>query len=77
MKKLLVTTAVGAALVAVHGAHADEHTFKIGTMATLEGTYTVLGEDGVRGMKTALAALWRQSCRQGRGTCHSVHRRIA
>ena len=38
MKKLLVTTAVGAALVAVHGAHADEHTFKIGTMATLEGT---------------------------------------
>ena len=56
MKKLLVTTAVGAALVAVHGAHADEHTFKIGTMATLEGTYTVLGEDGVRGMKTALAA---------------------
>lgn len=29
---------------------------KIGVLATLEGTYTTLGEDGVRGMKTALAA---------------------
>ena len=28
---------------------------KIGVLATLEGTYTVLGEDGVRGLKTALA----------------------
>lgn len=28
---------------------------KIGVLATLEGTYTALGEDGVRGLKTALA----------------------
>lgn len=28
---------------------------KIGVLATLEGTYTVLGEDGVRGLRTALA----------------------
>ena len=28
---------------------------KVGVLATLEGTYTVLGEDGVRGLKTALA----------------------
>ncbi|MEP3330720.1 ABC transporter substrate-binding protein [Sedimentitalea sp.] len=28
---------------------------KVGVLATLEGTYTALGEDGVRGMKTALA----------------------
>ena len=27
---------------------------KVGVLATLEGTYTVLGEDGVRGLKTAL-----------------------
>ena len=28
---------------------------KVGVLATLEGTYTVLGEDGVRGLKTAWA----------------------
>ena len=28
---------------------------KVGVLATLEGTYTVLGEDGVRGLKTAMA----------------------
>ena len=56
MKKLLVTTAVGTALLSASGAFADGHTMKIGVMATLEGTYTVLGEDGVRGIKTALAA---------------------
>ncbi len=54
MKKLLMTTAVGTALVLAPGAYAE--TMKIGVMATLEGTYTVLGEDGVRGIKTALAA---------------------
>ncbi len=56
MKKLLVTTAVGAALMSASSAYADGHSMKIGVMATLEGTYTVLGEDGVRGIKTALAA---------------------
>lgn len=33
---------------------------KIGVLATLEGTYTVLGEDGVRGLKTALAEIKNQ-----------------
>ena len=33
---------------------------KVGVLATLEGTYTVLGEDGVRGLKTALAELGNQ-----------------
>ncbi|MEO0659094.1 MAG: ABC transporter substrate-binding protein, partial [Pseudomonadota bacterium] len=28
---------------------------KVGVLATLEGTYTALVEDGVRGLKTALA----------------------
>lgn len=30
---------------------------KVGVLATLQGTYTVLGEDGVRGLKTALKVL--------------------
>jgi len=33
---------------------------KVGVLATLEGTYTVLGEDGVRGLKTALAEMKEQ-----------------
>ncbi len=55
MKKLLSTVAM-AALVSfgATGAQAQEP-IRIGVLATLEGTYTVLGEDGVRGLKTALA----------------------
>ena len=36
---------------------ADGHSgpIKIGVLATLEGTFTALGEDGVRGLRTALA----------------------
>ncbi len=44
------------ALLAAGQAQADDHKLRIGIMATLEGTYTVLGEDGVRGVKTALEA---------------------
>jgi len=50
------TLFAGAALIALtigSGAQAAD-TIKIGVMATLEGTYTVLGEDGVRGLKVAL-----------------------
>ncbi|MEL6998402.1 MAG: ABC transporter substrate-binding protein [Pseudomonadota bacterium] len=53
-KKLL--GAVSAIAMFASGALAQADTIKIGVMATLEGTYTVLGEDGVRGIKTALAA---------------------
>ena len=56
MKKLLATAAATAAILAASNAYAGGHSIKIGLMATLEGTYTVLGEDGVRGAKTALAA---------------------
>ncbi len=41
--------AAGAAMGAGHG-----DPVKIGVLVTLEGTYTVLGEDGVRGVTTAL-----------------------
>ena len=33
---------------------------KVGVTATLEGTYTLLGVDGVRGFKVALKTLRRQ-----------------
>ena len=41
-------------LVAVSATAASAEKLKIGVLATLEGTYTALGEDGVRGLKTAL-----------------------
>jgi ABC-type branched-subunit amino acid transport system substrate-binding protein len=36
------------------GAAFAQEKIKVGVTATLEGTYTVLGEDGIRGFKTAL-----------------------
>ncbi|MDP5218876.1 ABC transporter substrate-binding protein [Ruegeria sp. 2205SS24-7] len=47
-----------AALLAAGAAQAEP--LKVGVLATLEGTYTVLGEDGVRGLKTALAE-WKDT----------------
>lgn len=55
MKKLFSAIAAGLVLVAASalpGMAADK--LKVGVLATLEGTYTVLGEDGVRGFKVAL-----------------------
>ncbi|MEM1131108.1 MAG: ABC transporter substrate-binding protein [Pseudomonadota bacterium] len=54
-KKLLAAVSTVAILAGSTLAQAED-TLKVGVMATLEGTYTVLGEDGVRGIKTALAA---------------------
>ncbi|MGI9464177.1 MAG: ABC transporter substrate-binding protein, partial [Aestuariivirgaceae bacterium] len=53
MRKWLVSTVAAAALLATNSAMAAEK-LKVGVLATLEGTYTVLGEDGVRGFKVAL-----------------------
>jgi ABC-type branched-subunit amino acid transport system substrate-binding protein len=52
MRKWLLTTSAAAALLAAGPALSAEK-LKIGVMATLEGTYTVLGEDGVRGFEVA------------------------
>lgn len=62
MKKLLLASVSVAAAMAINtAAHADGHgAIKIGVLATLEGTYTALGEDGVRGMKTALGQIGEQ-----------------
>ncbi len=45
--------AVMAAACLTTATHAD--VLKIGALATLEGTYTVLGEDGMRGLRLALS----------------------
>jgi len=57
MKKLITTSALAlGASLAASAAFADAHggPLKVGVLATLEGTYTALGEDGVRGLRTAL-----------------------
>ncbi|MEM7238666.1 MAG: ABC transporter substrate-binding protein [Pseudomonadota bacterium] len=53
MKRRILGAAVSAVALAWGSAQAAEP-LKVGVLATLEGTYTVLGEDGVRGLKTAL-----------------------
>ncbi|NJM82133.1 MAG: ABC transporter substrate-binding protein [Tabrizicola sp.] len=57
MKRTLLGTLSAFALVsgAATMALAQGEPLKVGVLATLEGTYTVLGEDGIRGLKTALA----------------------
>ncbi len=57
MKRALMGSLSAIALTAMTtAAMADGHggPVKIGVLATLEGTYTVLGEDGMRGLNTAL-----------------------
>ncbi len=50
MKKVLLGTVAALAISTA----AQAESIKIGFMATLEGTYTVLGEDGQRGFKLAM-----------------------
>jgi len=54
MIRTLMTTVAAGALFAAGAAQAQDDPIKIGFMATLEGTYTVLGEDGYRGFQLAL-----------------------
>ena len=56
MKKRLIGAASLGFVVALGGAGSalTAEPLKIGLLATLEGTYTVLGEDGVRGFNVAL-----------------------
>ena len=53
MRKWLISTVAAAAMFAAGPALSAEK-LKIGVLATLEGTYTVLGEDGIRGFQVAL-----------------------
>ena len=52
MKKILTAALVGAALASP--VHAQDEAIKMGALATLEGAFTVLGEDGMRGVRMAL-----------------------
>lgn len=52
MKSVLMVTVAASAIMVSTGAFAE--TVKVGFMATLEGTYTVLGEDGKRGFDLAM-----------------------
>ena len=54
MIRTLMTTVAASALLAAGAAEAQDDPIKIGFMATLEGTYTPLGEDGYRGFRLAL-----------------------
>ncbi|MGR3491559.1 MAG: ABC transporter substrate-binding protein [Shimia sp.] len=55
MKKLMMTTTALALSFGASAAWAD--TIKVGVLATLEGAFTVLGEDGVRGVELAVAGM--------------------
>ena len=55
MRLKYLTTISAAALISASVAQAEP--LKVGFLATLEGTYTVLGEDGLRGFKVALDEL--------------------
>ena len=50
----VATTAAASLTLTLGAAEAQEEPIVIGVLATLEGTYTVLGEDGVRGFEMAI-----------------------
>ncbi|MDE0110920.1 MAG: ABC transporter substrate-binding protein [Albidovulum sp.] len=55
MKAKSIQLAAAAAAIAAAGAAVEAETLKVGALATLEGTYTSLGEDGMRGLRLALS----------------------
>lgn len=55
MIKTIHGVAIAGAMLVSGAALAQDDVIKVGVLATLEGTYTVLGEEGVKGFKTALA----------------------
>lgn len=54
MNKRLGRLLTGAALATIASAASAQDTIKMGALATLEGAFTVLGEDSMRGVKLAL-----------------------
>ena len=54
MFKIARRTLLAAAVAAVASPAMAQDTIKMGALATLEGAFTVLGEDGMRGVKMAL-----------------------
>ena len=60
-----IATAVGFAALLGTGSVNAADKLKVGVTATLEGTYTVLGEDGMRGYELAVEAHGGKVSRQG------------
>lgn len=54
-RRLVMALAVSAAFIVPSAAMAEDGTIKIGLLATFEGPFTVLGQDGERGALTAIA----------------------
>jgi len=52
-RSALAAVAATALMFAANGARADD-TIRLGALATLEGAFTVLGEDSMRGVKLAI-----------------------
>ncbi|MEM6355544.1 MAG: ABC transporter substrate-binding protein, partial [Pseudomonadota bacterium] len=60
--KIRTLSAISAAALMVATAQVQAaEPLKVGVLATLEGTYTVLGEDGVRGLRTALSVMGNEA----------------
>ena len=55
---------LAAAVLAVSASAGAADGVKMGALATLEGAFTVLGEDGMRGVKMALAERDNKACGQ-------------
>ena len=55
MNSRIFCAAAAAVAVLAGTTSLSAQSIKVGVLATLEGTYTALGEDGVRGLRTALA----------------------
>ena len=53
-RRTLMALALAGSLVPTHAAFAADDTLKLGAVASLEGAFTVLGEDGMRGVELAL-----------------------
>src|SRR5882672_8107938 len=53
-RRSVLAATVAAALIAIGGGARAQDTIKVGGLATLEGAFTVLGEDSMRGLNLAL-----------------------
>lgn len=60
MHRHLASALIAGSMLLTTGAQAAEP-IKVGVLATLEGTYTVLGEDGVRGFQVALQKFGKEA----------------
>ena len=73
---LIYTLAAAGTLVAGSSALQAEPV-KIGVLATLEGTYTALGQDGIRGLRVALSQAGNMMGDREVEDYHRPHRRNA